>query len=160
MWYLCFLIKLFLIILRRGVETVRKGPEAVSVTGDTSKMLRQLTKLPLTADAVYLQQGGPRDYRSSMRLKTQHEERPVWVCDDGFLLLEQFRSSSKAGNDFLLTIAEPICKSCFIHEFQVRTFERHMIMMMMMMSMIIILVMMFVMIMMRWWWWWWCYWWF
>ncbi|OEH79442.1 tfiih basal transcription factor complex helicase xpb [Cyclospora cayetanensis] len=90
--------------------------------GNTTNMMLQLTQLPLTADAVHLQQRGLRDYRALV-LKERHQERPIWACGDGFLLLEQFLPSSKQANDFLVTVAEPICRSELMHEFQLTVFS-------------------------------------
>ena len=103
-----------------GGAPMGKGPLGGGIVpeGNTSNMVRQLTQLPLTADAVHLQQKGLRDY-SGLVLKERHQDRPIWSCGDGFFLLEQFLPTSKQANDFLVTVAEPICRSELMHEFQV-----------------------------------------
>lgn len=74
--------------------------------------------LPFTVDGSEQWIRNFRDY-STLDLKADHENRPVWVCPDGYLYLEQFTNVSKQAQDFLVTIAEPICRPEFVQEYQV-----------------------------------------
>ncbi|GMH32450.1 hypothetical protein BSKO_00284 [Bryopsis sp. KO-2023] len=59
---------------------------------------------------------GPRDY-SSLNLKQDHQNRPLWVCPDGRILLETFSPVYKQAYDFLIAIAEPQSRPEFLHEY-------------------------------------------
>eukprot|EP00474_Spongospora_subterranea_P010274 CRZ10732.1 hypothetical protein [Spongospora subterranea] len=59
-----------------------------------------------------------RDF-SSMDLKTDHVNRPVWVMPNGKVLLETFSPIYKQAYDFLIGIAEPVTRPYFIHEYQI-----------------------------------------
>ncbi|GIX63591.1 DNA repair helicase RAD25, putative [Babesia caballi] len=78
--------------------------------------------LPFTVDGSEQWIRNFRDY-SSLDLKKDHENRPVWVCPDGYLYLEQFTKVSRQAQDFLATIAEPVCRPEFVHEYQVTVFS-------------------------------------
>lgn len=48
---------------------------------------------------------------SKLELKPDHERRPLWVCADGQIVLETFSGLYKQAYDFLIAIAEPVCRS-------------------------------------------------
>lgn len=50
-----------------------------------------------------------RDF-SQLELKPDHENRPLWVCADGRIFLETFSALYKQAYDFLIAIAEPVCR--------------------------------------------------
>lgn len=78
--------------------------------------------LPFTVDGSEQWIRNFRDY-STLDLKTDHENRPVWACPDGYLYLEQFTNVSKQALDFIATIAEPVCRPEFVHEYQITVFS-------------------------------------
>lgn len=53
---------------------------------------------------------------SDMELKPDHQVRPIWVCPDGRIFLETFSPIYKQAYDFLIAIAEPICRPALMHE--------------------------------------------
>jgi DNA excision repair protein ERCC-3 len=61
---------------------------------------------------------GPRDFRSKMELKTDHENRPLWVTPDSHIFLESFSFVYRPAHDFLIAIAEPVCRLEYIHEYR------------------------------------------
>jgi len=61
---------------------------------------------------------GPRDFRSEMELKTDHENRPLWVTPDCHIFLESYSSVYRPAHDFLIAIAEPVCRLEYIHEYR------------------------------------------
>ncbi|MCJ1441067.1 MAG: transcription factor TFIIH complex ERCC-3 subunit [Stictis urceolatum] len=64
---------------------------------------------------------GLKDY-SRLTLKPDHEHRPLWVeADKNRIILESFSPLAKYAQDFLITIAEPISRPSFIHEFALTT---------------------------------------
>uniref|UniRef100_A0A915IAE6 DNA 3'-5' helicase n=1 Tax=Romanomermis culicivorax TaxID=13658 RepID=A0A915IAE6_ROMCU len=66
---------------------------------------------------------GARDFRSEGNLKSDHASRPLWVAPDGHIFLESFSPVYKLAHDFLITIAEPICRPEFIHEYQLTAYS-------------------------------------
>ncbi|EAA15889.1 RepB-related [Plasmodium yoelii yoelii] len=83
----------------------------------------KIINLPFSADSINVQQRGFHDYSKEMKLKKNHMNKPLWICSDGFIYLEMFNSCSKQASDFLITIAEPICRPEIIHEFQLTIFS-------------------------------------
>lgn len=43
--------------------------------------------------------------------------RPLWVCPDGRVFLESFSKIYKQAYDFLIAIAEPVCRPKLVHEY-------------------------------------------
>lgn len=54
-----------------------------------------------------------------MELKPDHQVRPIWVCPDGHIFLETFSPVYKQAYDFLIAIAEPVCRPALMHEYAV-----------------------------------------
>lgn len=53
-----------------------------------------------------------------MELRKDHESRPLWVAPNGHIFLETFSPVYKHAHDFLIAIAEPVCRPEFIHEYK------------------------------------------
>lgn len=47
---------------------------------------------------------------TKLELKPDHANRPLWVCADGRIFLETFSGLYKQAYDFLIAIAEPVCR--------------------------------------------------
>jgi len=68
-----------------------------------------------------------KDY-SELILKPDHLTRPIWVCTDhsagdenpriAHIFLETFSPVYKQAYDFLIAIADPICRPPLIHEYE------------------------------------------
>jgi hypothetical protein len=43
--------------------------------------------------------------------------RPLWVCPDGRIFLETFSPVYRQAYDFLIAIAEPVCRPETVHEY-------------------------------------------
>eukprot|EP00242_Pyramimonas_sp_CCMP2087_P018490 CAMPEP_0198206598 /NCGR_PEP_ID=MMETSP1445-20131203/10158_1 /TAXON_ID=36898 /ORGANISM="Pyramimonas sp., Strain CCMP2087" /LENGTH=200 /DNA_ID=CAMNT_0043879361 /DNA_START=94 /DNA_END=693 /DNA_ORIENTATION=+ len=54
---------------------------------------------------------------SDLVLKPDHENRPLWVCTNGRIFLESFSPLYKQAYDFLIAIAEPVCRPECMHEY-------------------------------------------
>jgi len=59
---------------------------------------------------------GAKDYRSQMILKVDHASRPLWVAPDGHIFLESFSPVYRHAHDFMIAIAEPVCRPTHLHE--------------------------------------------
>ena len=66
-----------------------------------------------------LQIPGLRDM-SFLELKPDHKDRPLWINPkNGFITLESFHPLARMAQDFLITIAEPMSRPSFVHEYHV-----------------------------------------
>ncbi|CAA0838744.1 DNA repair helicase XPB1 [Striga hermonthica] len=61
-------------------------------------------------------EGKKRDF-SKLELKPDHVNRPLWACADGRIFLETFSPLYKQAYDFLIAIAEPVCRPESMHEY-------------------------------------------
>ncbi|CAM0882202.1 unnamed protein product [Alopecurus aequalis] len=57
-----------------------------------------------------------RDF-TKLELKPDHVNRPLWACADGRIFLETFSPLYKQAYDFLIAIAEPVCRPESMHEY-------------------------------------------
>ena len=60
---------------------------------------------------------GLRDF-SSLPLKADHAQRPLWVCPDGAVFLEASSSLYAAAYDFLVAVAEPVARPEHVHQYK------------------------------------------
>lgn len=56
-----------------------------------------------------------QDYSKSLKLKPDHEKRPIWVTKNNLIILEAFSPIYKQAYDFLVAIAEPESRPEYIH---------------------------------------------
>lgn len=73
------------------------------------------------ADVVNGEEGDMRDF-TGLRLKPDHESRPVWVSADRRILLETFSPIYKQAYDFLVAIAEPVSRPELMHEYRLTAY--------------------------------------
>ncbi|XP_007182915.2 general transcription and DNA repair factor IIH helicase subunit XPB isoform X1 [Balaenoptera acutorostrata] len=66
---------------------------------------------------------GAKDYRLQMPLKGDHTSRPLWVAPDGHIFLEAFSPVYKYAQDFLVAIAEPVCRPTHVHEYKLTAYS-------------------------------------
>ena len=52
-----------------------------------------------------------------MKLKDDHDKKPIWISPDNKIFLEAFSPLYKAATDFLIAIAEPVSRPAYIHEY-------------------------------------------
>ncbi|OXB55099.1 hypothetical protein ASZ78_004933 [Callipepla squamata] len=70
-----------------------------------------------------LDEYGAKDYRLQMPLKADSASRPLWVAPDGHIFLEAFSPVYKYAQDFLVAIAEPVCRPTHIHEYKLTAYS-------------------------------------
>uniref|UniRef100_UPI00358F3B35 general transcription and DNA repair factor IIH helicase/translocase subunit XPB isoform X1 n=1 Tax=Myxine glutinosa TaxID=7769 RepID=UPI00358F3B35 len=66
---------------------------------------------------------GAKDYRKQMHLKPDHKSRPLWVAPNGHIFLEAMSPVYKYAHDFLIAIAEPVCRPTTIHEYKLTAYS-------------------------------------
>ncbi len=65
----------------------------------------------------------PKDDYTFLPLKPDHESRPLWVCDDGRIILEAFSTIAQHAEDFLVAISEPVSRPAHIHEYKLTSYS-------------------------------------
>ncbi|EEB08073.1 transcription factor TFIIH complex ERCC-3 subunit [Schizosaccharomyces japonicus yFS275] len=67
---------------------------------------------------------GQSDFSGLLGLKADHAARPLWINPvDGRVILEAFSPLAEQAIDFLVTIAEPISRPAFIHEYRITAYS-------------------------------------
>ncbi|CAH8429262.1 unnamed protein product [Dicrocoelium dendriticum] len=66
---------------------------------------------------------GAKDMRHILTLRTDHPCRPLWVGPDGHIFLEAFNPLARPAQDFLIAIAEPVCRPMHIHEYRLTSYS-------------------------------------
>lgn len=56
-----------------------------------------------------------------MALKADNASRPLWVAPNGHIFLEAFSPVYKHAHDFLIAIAEPVCRYVLIKLFTLQS---------------------------------------
>ncbi|CAG4947548.1 unnamed protein product [Parnassius apollo] len=74
-------------------------------------------------DQVPEDEFGAKDYRNQMTLKPDNASRPLWVAPNGHIFLEAFSPVYKHAHDFLIAIAEPVCRPQHIHEYKLTAYS-------------------------------------
>lgn len=54
-----------------------------------------------------------------MTLKPDNTSRPLWVAPNGHIFLEAFSPVYKHAHDFLIAIAEPVCRYVYVYNYSV-----------------------------------------
>eukprot|EP01084_Bolivina_argentea_P125024 221545_1 len=60
---------------------------------------------------------------SDLTLKEGSDSRPLWVCPDKHIFLETFSPFYEPAYDFLIAIAEPVCRPELIHEYKITEYS-------------------------------------
>lgn len=87
-----------------------KGKNVKSFQNATN---RQSSSLNFMESSVICQ-----DYSSTLTLKPDHKNRPIWITKDNTIMLEAFSPCYKSAYDFLIDIAEPETRPEFIHTYR------------------------------------------
>ena len=61
-------------------------------------------------------------YKSTL-IKDDHNSRPIYIAPDGHIFLEAFSPVYQHARDFLIGIAEPICRPENVHEFKLTPYS-------------------------------------
>lgn len=56
-----------------------------------------------------------QDYSKVLKLKSDHDKRPIWVTKDNLIILEAFSPIYKQAYDFVVAIAEPESRPEYVH---------------------------------------------
>ena len=64
-----------------------------------------------------------KDYSDELRMMENHASKPMWVCPDHRIILESSSPVYKEACDFLIAIAEPVCRTRFLQEYQLTSYS-------------------------------------
>lgn len=74
----------------------------------------------LDSASNHFQPAQKRDF-TALSLQPDHHNRPLWIDGWGKLTLESFHPLALRVQDFLITIAEPMSRPIFLHEYKLTT---------------------------------------
>lgn len=96
--------------------------------GEQKVMKKNINKFALTRTNakktnITKRDGGSKYFKDSdfswLTLKPDHQNRPLWIDPvKGFIIMESFSPLAKQAQDFLTTVAEPLSRPEFLHEYQ------------------------------------------
>ena len=59
----------------------------------------------------------------SLLHSSDHSSRPLWIAPNGHVFLEAFSPVYQHAQDFLVAIAEPVCRPTHIHEYKLTPYS-------------------------------------
>jgi DNA excision repair protein ERCC-3 len=57
----------------------------------------------------------PTEDFSKLRLRADHDKRPMWVCPSLYIYLEAFTPQYKEAYDFMIAVANPVSRTKHMH---------------------------------------------
>ncbi|CAJ2506425.1 Uu.00g005550.m01.CDS01 [Anthostomella pinea] len=94
-------------------EQIQKAVDRFSLAAYQDKSKRG----PIDAASRYFGDNGKRDF-SYLPLKPDSKSRPIWIDPQrGRIILENFSALAEQAKDFLITVAEPLSRPTFLHEY-------------------------------------------
>ncbi|XP_078259371.1 general transcription and DNA repair factor IIH helicase/translocase subunit XPB [Rhinoraja longicauda] len=108
---------------RRNEEEEEEEDESAAAGADSEEALPSAAGKQVEEAVVKEDEYGAKDYRSLMTLKDDHSSRPLWVAPDGHIFLEAFSPVYKYAQDFLVAIAEPVCRPTHTHEYKLTAYS-------------------------------------
>lgn len=100
-----------------------KESSSVDAVGASSSLSLRIQKRLTKLNAGCGDDAGQFDDFSKLKLKGDHESRPIWVCPNGKIYLEAFSPIYKQAYDFLVAIAEPVSRPENIHEYKLTPYS-------------------------------------
>lgn len=64
-----------------------------------------------------------REDYSALAIKPDSHSRPLWVCQDGRIIVEAFSPMIAQAQDFLITISEPVTRPKRMHEYKLTAYS-------------------------------------
>ncbi|EAL67966.1 transcription factor IIH subunit [Dictyostelium discoideum AX4] len=97
--------------------------EDLEESGEFNQSIKKTTNTSSATLTSSEEKGSLLDYSKRCILKQDNKSRPIWVCPDGHIFLETFSAIYKQASDFLVAIAEPVCRPQNIHEYQLTPYS-------------------------------------
>ncbi|KAI1330437.1 P-loop containing nucleoside triphosphate hydrolase protein [Xylariaceae sp. FL0255] len=94
-------------------EKIQKAVDRFTLAAYQDKAIRG----PIDSASRYFGDNGKRDF-SYLPLKPDFKSRPIWIDPQrGRIILENFNPLAEQAKDFLITVAEPLSRPTFLHEY-------------------------------------------
>ena len=115
---------------RRSAKLAEKAKESIKTIEEEASNKEfqedELLKIKLDRPSDFIPDSVSHIFANSdfsyLKLKPDHSSRPIWISPmDGKIFLESFSPLSEQAQDFLVTIAEPVSRPSFIHEYKITT---------------------------------------
>ncbi|XP_075903476.1 general transcription and DNA repair factor IIH helicase/translocase subunit XPB [Nelusetta ayraudi] len=106
---------------KRAVEEEEDEDEFVGT--DSQEAIPAAAGKQVDESSTKVDEYGAKDYRGQMQLKNDHNSRPLWVAPDGHIFLEAFSPVYRYAQDFLVAIAEPVCRPNHVHEYKLTAYS-------------------------------------
>ncbi|GMM44355.1 TFIIH/NER complex ATPase/helicase subunit [Pichia kluyveri] len=115
---------------RRSAKLTEKAKESIKTIEEEASNKEfqedELLKIKLDRPSDFIPDSVSHIFANSdfsyLKLKPDHSSRPIWISPmDGKIFLESFSPLSEQAQDFLVTIAEPVSRPSFIHEYKITT---------------------------------------
>ena len=101
----------------RAAAALDPPARAESKKGDVASRAKQRFRELQKRNEDDEEEVGIRDF-SSLPLKADHAQRPLWVCPDGAVFLEASSSLYAAAYDFLVAVAEQVARPEHVHQYK------------------------------------------
>ncbi|XP_059823508.1 general transcription and DNA repair factor IIH helicase subunit XPB [Hypanus sabinus] len=108
---------------KRRNDEEEEEDEELTMGADSEEAVPSAAGKQVEQAVVKEDEYGAKDYRIQMTLKDDHCSRPLWVAPDGHIFLEAFSPIYKYAQDFLVAIAEPVCRPTHTHEYKLTAYS-------------------------------------
>ncbi|XP_072902376.1 general transcription and DNA repair factor IIH helicase/translocase subunit XPB [Hemitrygon akajei] len=108
---------------KRRNDEEEEEDEELAMGADSEEAVPSAAGKQVEQAVVKEDEYGAKDYRIQMTLKDDHSSRPLWVAPDGHIFLEAFSPIYKYAQDFLVAIAEPVCRPTHTHEYKLTAYS-------------------------------------
>ncbi|XP_072117179.1 general transcription and DNA repair factor IIH helicase/translocase subunit XPB isoform X3 [Mobula birostris] len=108
---------------KRRNDDEEEEDEELAMGADSEEAVPSAAGKQVEQAVVKEDEYGAKDYRTQMTLKDDHSSRPLWVAPDGHIFLEAFSPIYKYAQDFLVAIAEPVCRPTHTHEYKLTAYS-------------------------------------
>lgn len=105
------------------LRNTKRSVSSISTTRHAEPLSSAVSRpIPVIGD---IEKGEDEQIVENMKLKPDHLNRPLWVCADGRIFFESglFPDIANPVSEFLVAIAEPLCRPKFIHQYQITVFS-------------------------------------
>ncbi|XP_059503574.1 general transcription and DNA repair factor IIH helicase subunit XPB [Stegostoma tigrinum] len=108
---------------KRRYDNEEEDEDELSMDTESQEAVPSAAGKQVEQTVVKEDEYGAKDYRTLMTLKEDHTSRPLWVAPDGHVFLEAFSPVYKYAQDFLVAIAEPVCRPTHTHEYKLTAYS-------------------------------------
>lgn len=94
--------------------------DMAKVKFDTGSDVYRYNVRPALNDMASRHFDASRDF-TGLKLKHDYQNRPLWIQGNFIIVLESYHQLAPQAQDFLITVAEPVSRPQFLHEYKLTT---------------------------------------